>query len=86
MRTQLSSGLLHLLAAAHAARPSQSSNTPEVQLRQEAASQRDVVVLGGVREHYFNITHQTLEACRFAAVDAAATHLLKVGWLWVGRG
>ena len=46
-------------------------------LRREAVETRDVVVMPHVMEHYDNITYQTLEACRFAAVDPAATHLLK---------
>lgn len=58
------------------------------QLRLEAAARRDMVLLPTVGEHYFNITYQTLEACRFAAADAAATHLLKVdddSYVRVGR-
>lgn len=46
-------------------------------LRLEAVQERDIVVLPHVTEDYFNITHQTLEAFRFAAADAEATHLLK---------
>ena len=39
---------------------------------------RDLVILPHVWEHYDNITHQTLEATRAAALDPAMTHLLKV--------
>ncbi len=44
----------------------------------EAAEYQDVVVLPNIHESYFNITHQTLEMCRMAAMDPAVTHLLKV--------
>lgn len=44
----------------------------------EAAERRDMVVLPHTKESYFNITHQTLEMCRMAAMDPAITHLLKV--------
>lgn len=44
----------------------------------EAAFQQDVVVLPNIQESYFNITHQTLEMCRMAAMDPSTTHLLKV--------
>lgn len=37
-----------------------------------------MVVLPHTKESYFNITHQTLEMCRMAAMDPAITHLLKV--------
>lgn len=37
-----------------------------------------MVVLPNIQESYFNITHQTLEMCRMAAMDPAVTHLLKV--------
>ena len=37
-----------------------------------------MVVLPHTQESYFNITHQTLEMCRMAAMDPAITHLLKV--------
>ena len=49
------------------------------QVRREAVQQGDLVVLPLVREHYHNITHQTLEAVRMAAADSEATHVLKVG-------
>lgn len=49
-----------------------------VSLRAEALRHRDLVVVSHVWEHYDNITHQTLEACREAASDPVATHLLKV--------
>jgi hypothetical protein len=39
---------------------------------------RDVVIVPHVWEHYDNITHQTFEATRAAALDPAMTHLLKV--------
>lgn len=44
----------------------------------EAAARQDLVVLPHTQESYFNITHQTLEMCRMAAMDPAITHLLKV--------
>ncbi len=44
----------------------------------EAAAHQDVVVLPDIQESYFNITHQTLEMCRMAAMDPTITHLLKV--------
>ena len=44
----------------------------------EAADFKDVVVLPHTWESYFNITHQTLEMCRIAAMDASITHLVKV--------
>lgn len=44
----------------------------------EAAARQDVVVLPHTLESYYNITHQTLEMCRMAAMDPAVTHLLKV--------
>ena len=44
----------------------------------EAASHQDLVVLPHIRESYYNITHQTLEMCRMAAMEPAITHLLKV--------
>lgn len=47
-------------------------------LRAEAVAKRDVVVLPQVWEHYDNITHQTLEMCRAAALERHMTHLLKV--------
>ncbi|KAL0024195.1 hypothetical protein WJX77_006452 [Trebouxia sp. C0004] len=47
-------------------------------LRREAAEYQDVVVLPNIHESYFNITHQTLEMCRMAAMDPAVSHLLKV--------
>ena len=52
--------------------------TKGVALDREAAAQQDVVVLPNVQESYFNITHQTLEMCRMAAMDPSVTHLLKV--------
>ncbi len=47
-------------------------------VRQEAVWYGDMVVLPGVWEHYHNITHQTLEILRFAAVEPSVTHVLKV--------
>lgn len=47
-------------------------------LRAEAVAYRDLAVLPHVWEHYANITYQTLDACRIAATDHAATHFLKV--------
>ena len=47
-------------------------------LRAEAASAGDMAVLPGVAEHYDNITYQTLEMLRVAALDPAVTHVLKV--------
>ena len=44
----------------------------------EAAAKQDVVVLTNIQESYYNITHQTLEMCRMAAMDPSITHLLKV--------
>ena len=44
----------------------------------EAADYEDLVVLPHTWESYFNITHQTLEMCRMAAVDPSVTHLVKV--------
>ena len=44
----------------------------------EAADYQDVVVLPHTWESYFNITHQTLEMCRMAAIDPSITHLMKV--------
>ncbi len=46
-------------------------------LRAEAVGERDLVVLPHVWEHYDNITHQTLEMCRAAALERRMTHLLK---------
>ncbi len=48
------------------------------QLRREAAAQGDVVMLPDVWEGYHNITHQTLEVCRVAALHPQATHTMKV--------
>ncbi|GAB4818463.1 hypothetical protein N2152v2_005509 [Parachlorella kessleri] len=48
------------------------------EVRREAVEAGDLVVLPLVREHYHNITHQTLEAVRMAAADPATTHVLKV--------
>ncbi len=48
-------------------------------LRKEAASRDDVVVLAHVWEAYDNITYQTYEMCRVAALDTTATHMAKVG-------
>ncbi len=48
-------------------------------MRREAVEAGDLVVLPLVREHYHNITHQTLEVVRMAAADPATTHVLKVG-------
>lgn len=36
------------------------------------------MVLPHTWESYFNITHQTLEMCRIAALDPSVTHLVKV--------
>lgn len=47
-------------------------------LQEEAAATADTVVLPTIWEHYHNITHQTLEILRAAAVDPAVTHVLKV--------
>lgn len=47
-------------------------------LRQEAAAKGDVAVLPHVWEGYANITHQTLEVLRAAALDPVVTHALKV--------
>ena len=52
--------------------------TSPPQVRREAVEQGDLVVLPLVREHYHNITHQTLEVVRIAAADPEATHVLKV--------
>ena len=46
-------------------------------LRAEAVAERDLVILPHVWEHYDNITHQTLEMCRAAALERRMTHLLK---------
>jgi hypothetical protein len=46
-------------------------------LRREAVDTGDLAVLPHVLEHYHNITHQTLEMCRLAALEPRATHLLK---------
>ena len=48
-------------------------------LQEEAAATGDMVVLPTVWEAYHNITHQTLEVLRAAAVDPTVTHVLKVG-------
>lgn len=47
-------------------------------LRAEAVQKRDLVILPHIWEHYNNITHQTFEATRAAALDPDMTHLLKV--------
>ena len=47
------------------------------ELRAEAVAERDLVILPHVWEHYDNITHQTLEMCRAAALERRMTHLLK---------
>ena len=47
-------------------------------VRAEAMAAADLVVLPHVWEHYDNITHQTLEMCRAAALERRMTHLLKV--------
>ncbi len=47
-------------------------------LRQEAVAHGDMSVVQHVWEHYDNITYQTLEACRAAALDPTITHMLKV--------
>lgn len=47
-------------------------------VRQEAVRYQDVVVLNHVREHYLNITHQTLEVFRTAySFHGNITHVLK---------
>ncbi|KAK9819040.1 hypothetical protein WJX74_009677 [Apatococcus lobatus] len=48
------------------------------ELRKEAAAEGDVVMLPNVWEGYYNITHQTLEVCRAAALHPQATHTMKV--------
>ena len=48
------------------------------QLRKEAAAAGDIVMLPDVWEGYHNITHQTLEVCRAAALHPQATHTMKV--------
>lgn len=48
-------------------------------LQQEAAAAGDMLVLPLTWEHYHNITHQTLEVLRAAAIDPAVTHTMKVG-------
>jgi len=57
---------------------SESSAKMMLCMGREAAEYQDVVVLPNIHESYFNITHQTLEMCRMAAMDPAVTHLLKV--------
>lgn len=47
-------------------------------LRQEAVRHGDVVVLSHVWEAYDNITYQTFEMCRVAALDPQVTHMAKV--------
>ncbi len=47
------------------------------QVRAEAREHRDIVLLPNVLEGYFNITHQTLEVLRSAALDEQVTHVLK---------
>ena len=47
-------------------------------LQEEAAAAADMVVLPTIWEAYHNITHQTLEVLRAAAVDPLVTHVLKV--------
>lgn len=59
------SGLVHL-------------RKPHALVYREAADYQDVVVLPYTWESYFNITHQTLEMCRMAAIDPSITHLMKV--------
>ena len=53
---------------------------PEVfeELRKEAATEGDIVMLPNVWEGYHNITHQTLEVCRVSALHPLATHTMKV--------
>ena len=36
------------------------------------------MVLTNIQESYYNITHQTLEMCRMAALDPSISHMLKV--------
>jgi Galactosyltransferase len=48
-------------------------------VRQEEELYGDIVLLPSIWEHYHNITHQTLEILRFAAAEASATHVMKVG-------
>ena len=47
-------------------------------MQEEAAALGDVAVLPGIWEAYHNITHQTLEILRLAAVMPAVTHVAKV--------
>jgi hypothetical protein len=49
------------------------------QVSAEAAQRHDMVMLTHILEDYYQVTHQTLDMHRFAAVDPVATHLLKVG-------
>lgn len=47
-------------------------------IRQEAMRYRDIILLGHVEEHYFNITYQTLEVYRSAfAYGQPLTHVMK---------
>lgn len=47
-------------------------------LRREAITTRDVVIVGHIRESYYSISHQTFEVYRAAFVDGTATHVMKV--------
>ena len=59
----------------------QTSITPPLstaaQLESESRMFRDLVILEGVREAYFNISYQTLEIFRQSAGRAGVTHVLK---------
>ena len=46
-------------------------------MQEEAASTGDMAVLPGVWEGYHNITHQTLEVFRLAAIMPSVTHVAK---------
>ena len=48
-------------------------------MQEEAAAKGDMAVLPGIWEAYHNITHQTLEILRLAAILPAVTHVAKVG-------
>lgn len=47
-------------------------------MQEEAAATGDMAVLPGVWEGYHNITHQTLEVFRLAAIIPEVTHVAKV--------
>lgn len=58
-------------------------------IREEAMQYRDIILLGHVHEHYYNITHQTLEVYRSAfAYGRPLTHIMKCdddSYIHVGR-